>query len=295
MQNLGHKHWFSFCAIGIGLLALVIFQLFGVHRNLEVSVLDVGQGDAILIQTPEYHNILIDAGPDSRAVDQLGKQLGFFDKTIDLFILTHPHCDHYGGVLDVMQKYEIKKVLLTGVSTKDPVYLSFLDMTKAKGIKLIFIQNHQDMQIGPNLYLDILYPFKDQGLVGQDTHNKNNTSIVARLISRTELGWGSLVMLTGDAEIEEEKEILLSGQDVTSDVLKVGHHGSRTATSDVFLTAVSPSKAVISAGEDNKFEHPHPETLKKLSGLDVRQTMEDGAIEFGWRSAHEERTFYSPR
>ena len=258
----------------------MILQLIGIRQGLKVSVLDVGQGDAILIQTPDYHNVLVDAGPDSVVVERLGEQLGFFDKTIDIFILTHPHRDHYGGILDVMQKYEIKKVLLTGVTSGDPMYTAFLDTARVQGVELIFIQNHQDLQISPNVYLDILYPFQSRSLVGQDVRNKNNTSIVARLVRQTESGWESLAMLTGDAETEEEWEILLAGQDVGSDVLKVGHHGSKTATSDVFLAAVNSSTAVVSAGEGNKFEHPHSETMEKLSGLDILQTMKEGTIIF---------------
>lgn len=282
MLNLGRKYWIFFYAISIGLLFLVILQLIGIRQGLKVSVLDVGQGDAILIQTPDYHNVLVDAGPDSVVVERLGEQLGFFDKTIDIFILTHPHRDHYGGILDVMQKYEIKKVLLTGVASGNPMYTAFLDTARVQGVELVFIQNHQDLQISPNVYLDILYPFQSRSLVGQDVRNKNNTSIVARLVRQTESGWEPLAMLTGDAETEEEWEILLAGQDVGSDVLKVGHHGSKTATSDVFLAAVNSSTAVVSAGEGNKFEHPHSETMEKLSGLDILQTMKEGTIVFNF-------------
>ncbi|MFC1732425.1 ComEC/Rec2 family competence protein [candidate division KSB1 bacterium] len=281
MQQLDRKYWIWFYALGIGLLFLAFFQLFSIHRDLEISILDVGQGDAILIQTPEHHNILIDAGPDSAVVDQLGSRIGFFDKAIDLFVLTHPHRDHHGGILDVMQKYEIKKVLLTGAISKDPVYLAFLDEIRHRNIDILFNQSHQDIQIGLNLYLDILYPFEGRGLVGQDVQNKNNTSVVARLVRRNLNGLEALAMLTGDAEMEEEREILLSGQDVQSNTLKLGHHGSRTATSDAFLAAVSPTIVIVSAGIDNKFEHPHPETMEKVKDLDARQTM-DGAVEIVW-------------
>lgn len=280
MQNLDRKHWILFYAIGVGLLFLSALSLFSLSQPLSMSVLDVGQGDAILIQTPEYHNILIDAGPDSVAVDQLGNRLSYFDKTIDLFVLTHPHRDHHGGILDVMQKYDIKTVLLTGVHSGDPLYKAFLDKVRADGINIIFNQSHQDIQISPNVYLDILYPLEGQSLVGQDSHNKNNTSIVSRLIRRTDDGWHPLAMLTGDAEHEEELAILLSGQGLSSDVLKIGHHGSRTATSDAFLAAVNPTTTVISAGEGNKFGHPHPETMEKVKNLDIRQTMVDGMIVF---------------
>ena len=279
MQNLTTKQWIALHTICIGMLFLIIPQLFNVHQPLKISVLDVGQGDAILIQTPEYHNILIDAGADSKVVDQLSKQLAFFDKTIDIFILTHPHADHYGGILDVMQKYQIKKIILTGVVSGDPVYLTFLGETRKKNIETVFIQNHQDLLIGSNIYLDIIYPFNGQSLVGQDVYNKNNTSIVARLLRRTSGGLENLAMLTGDAEEEEEREILLTGQDVRSDILKLGHHGSKTATSDIFLRAVNPKIAIVSAGKDNKFGHPHAETMGKVRGLTIYRTDLGGTVE----------------
>lgn len=278
MQKLSKKQWVLFYIVSVSLLLLAAGQMMGVNDGLRVSVLDVGQGDGILIQTPEHHNILIDAGPGSEVVDRLGEQMGFFDKKIDLFVLTHPHRDHDGGILDVLQKYDVERVLLTGIDAGDPLYLAFLDEVKKRGIDVWFNQNHQDIQIGPDLYLDVLYPFEGQSMVGQNVHNKNNTSVVVRLVR----GQEPLVMFSGDAEREEEREIVLSGQELRASILKLGHHGSRTSTSEVFLSAVSPQVAVISAGEDNSFGHPHPETLEKVKGLEVRQTMLEGTIEFVW-------------
>ncbi len=282
MQNWTLKRWLAIHLILVGLLFLITIQCFAVHQKLTVSFLDVGQGDAILIQTPEYHNILIDAGAGAIVVDEMSKAMNFFDKTIDLFILTHPHRDHYGGILDVLQKYNIERIILTGVVTNDPMYGDFLRTIKAKNVDLVFVQNNQDLQISSDLYLDFLYPFEGQSLVGQAVHNKNNTSIVTRLLQRTSDGWIPLILLTGDAEIAQEREILLSGQDVGSGILKLGHHGSKTATSDPFLAAVNPSTVVISAGLDNKFEHPHKETLEKVQHLEIWNTMTDGLVEFEW-------------
>lgn len=281
MPDLSLKQWGIVYLMCIGFLFLAVFQLIDTHHNLKVSVLDVGQGDSILIQTPEYHNILIDAGPDSKVVDQLGSELGFFDKTIDLFILTHPHNDHYGGVLDVMQKYRIKKVVLTGVASGDPVYRTFLDSVKAEKTEIVFAQDNQDIQIAPAIYIDILYPFADKSLIGKSVSNPNNTSIVTRLLRRTRDGWENLMMLTGDAEQGEEREILLSGQDVKADMLKAGHHGSKTATSIPFLDAVNPTTVVLSYGVGNKFGHPHKETIDKLNNKKILQTS-GGTVELNY-------------
>lgn len=264
------------------MLLLIVVQIFSLRQPLGVSILDVGQGDAILLQTPEYHNILIDAGPDFNAAGHLGKRLGFFNKTIDIFVLTHPHADHYGGILDVMQKYRIKQIMMTGVVSKDPVYLAFLDIIKGKKIDVIFAQNNKDLQIGSNLYLDIIYPLSGQSYIGQEVDNANNTSIVARLLRAAPSGWKNLAIFTGDAEQEEEREILFTGQDVSADILKLGHHGSKTATSDAFLRAVGAKTAVISVARDNKFGHPHKETIEKIKGLKIYQTAIDGNISFMW-------------
>ena len=106
--------------ICIGILALVVFQFLQITDNqLRLSFLDIGQGDSILIQTPEHQNILIDAGEGSQVIGELGKQMGFFDKTINLFILTHPHRDHFGGLLEILQKYSVKQIMLTGVISND--------------------------------------------------------------------------------------------------------------------------------------------------------------------------------
>jgi competence protein ComEC len=265
--------------ICLGILLLAITQLHQIiGSDLNVSVLDVGQGDAILIQTPEYKNVLIDAGEGGLINDELGKRMGFFDKTIDLFILTHPHFDHFGGLLDVIQKYRIKQILMTGVNSDDQVYADLLKKIKEQNIPILFAQNDKDIQIGKNTYLDIIYPFAGINLIGQKVNSLNNTSIVIRLIQNNE----SLIMLPGDAEMGLEREILLSGQYLNSKILKLGHHGSRTATSDGFLSAVDPDTAVISAGKDNKFGHPHSETLEKITNLNVRQTMIDGSVEFNF-------------
>jgi competence protein ComEC len=273
------KQWVLSHTVLLLILLLILHQFFGIiNRNLSISVLDVGQGDSILIQTPEYKNILIDAGLSGKVVEELGKQFGFFNNTIDLFIITHPDRDHYAGILDVMQKYDIKQVMLTGIANPDSLYESFLQQILSKNTPIIFPHNNQDLQIGHNIYLDILYPFANQSLVGQEVKNKNNTSIVAHLSKPDN---GSLILLTGDAEHELEREILLSGQDVRSPILKLGHHGAKTSTSDQFLKAVQPKTAIISADLDNKFGHPHPETMEKIADLEVFQTI-DGTIEFNF-------------
>lgn len=282
-DNVSFKQWVLSHLLLAGLLVLVLIPFFEmVNRDLKLAFLDVGQGDAILIQTPEFKNILIDAGPDSRIVDRLGEEMGFFEKKIDLFIMTHPDRDHYAGILDVLRQYEIQSIMLTGIANSDFLYEEFLDLAKKKEVQFVFPKSIQDVQIGKRLFLDILYPFESQSLIGQKVKDKNNTSIVLRLVEQREGKLKSLALLNGDAGVEQEYEIMLSGQNVTSEVLKLGHHGSKTSSLKAFLEAVDPKMAVVSAGEDNQFGHPHPEVIEKVDNILVQNTAKEGTIRFLW-------------
>ncbi len=262
------------------LTMLVILTLWSVlpliSQKTELIFLDIGQGDSILIRTPEHKNILIDAGLDTKVVEELGKALPFFEKEIDLFILTHPDRDHYVGVLEVLGKYKIKQVMLTGIANSDKFYLAFLDEIKRQNIPIVYPRHDEDLQIGKETYLDILYPYADVSLLGQDVKNKNDTSITLRLIHNGK----AVAMLSGDAEADQERELVLSGQDLSANILKLGHHGSSSSTIDVFLKAVNPEVGVISAGHDNHFGHPHEEVMDKVSHLKTHSTSEEGAVLF---------------
>lgn len=278
MQQPTLKQWIGFNFSLLGLICLAAFATLDVDRELRVSFLDVGQGDSILIQTPEHRTILIDAGPDSRVVDELGKQMGFFDKQIDLFILTHPDSDHYGGVVDVFKKYDIESVLTTGIDGRSQLYSNFLMAAEREGSKWLYLDHEQDLQIGQNLYLDFLYPFASQNWMGQSPRNKNNNSISLRLVRRTAVGLEPIAILTGDAEAPQERELLLSGQDLTARIYKVGHHGSRTSSLPSFLSTIEAEVAVVSAGRENKYGHPHPEVMERLKNLEVQRTDREGTI-----------------
>ena len=264
-------------------MCLAILQFSQLGSGLRVGFLDVGQGDAILIQTPEHHQILIDAGPGSQVLEGLGRRMRFFDKTIDFFVLTHPDRDHFGGILDVMQKYKIGVILMSGVVSGDLAYQDFLDRADRAKIPIWFAQNDQDLEISPGVVLDVLYPPTGQSFVGQEFKDKNNTSVVMRLVQKgadpwSAEGWRPLVMLMGDAEGPEEEALLASGQDLRAEILKLGHHGSKTGTSEAFLAAVHPKMAIVSVSADNKFGHPAPETLARLKSIQVRRTDGEGDI-----------------
>lgn len=275
--RLNTKQW-ALSLITLSLvLVLGLYQFFQITDNqFTLSFLDVGQGDAVLIQTPEYRNILIDAGPDGKVVEELSKKLNFFNQKIDLFILTHPDLDHYGGILDVLQKYPVRTVMMTGLGVENQLYDTFLKELDTRKIPILYPCNTTDLQISQTLFLDFLYPFANESLIGQKVKNRNNTSI--SMVIRDQYG-KPLALLTGDAEEAQELDLLLSGQEFEAPIFKLGHHGSKTASTEPFLRAVKPQTVIVSAGAGNKFKHPHEETLERVKDLRILPTA-TGTISF---------------
>jgi competence protein ComEC len=246
--------------------------------KLHVSFLDVGQGDAILIQTPNGQDILIDGGPDPQKINlELSKKLPFWDRTIDLVVCTQPQADHVTGLVEVLQRYEVEQVLEPGVSYNSSIYQEWCNLVEEKQIKWDTAQAGQEIDLGNGIKIEVLNP--PASLWEGTSDDVDNNGVVLRL------SWGQLSFLF-TADIREEAEFELIGQraNLKSTVLKVAHHGSETSTSQRFLAAVDPEVAVISVGADNPFGHPSPEVLERLIDMvgedNVYRTDEDGTIEF---------------
>lgn len=269
---------FSWYILGVLALAaaLILIAIFSQSQSqyLKVIIHDIGQGDAIFIETPEKYQILIDGGPDSSILAKLGENLPFYDRSLDLVILTHPHDDHVAGLIDVLKRYDVKQILYTGVSHTAPNYIEWLKIIRDKGISLEIAQNGQIIKLSETAELHILYPFEE--LTGEKVKNLNSTSILCRLIYDS-----TSFLFTGDAEKEEEQDLIDHNIYLKSDVLKVGHHGSNTSSTENFLKAVSPDIGVISAGKDNRFGHPSDKLLERLenNGIKIYRTDKDGDIE----------------
>ncbi|MFA5413658.1 MAG: ComEC/Rec2 family competence protein [Patescibacteria group bacterium] len=255
------------------LAGVSFYQSFEESKALEVDFLDVGQGDAILIKTPDHQRILIDGGPSNAVLNKLGENFPFFDKEIDLVILTHPHADHLDGLIEVLKRYEVKKILSTGVIHTTPDYLAWLEEIKNQNVPMEIARAGETLDFGGGIKMEIFYPTED--LAGKQVENLNDTSIVAKLI----FGQTSF-LFTGDAEMEMEEKLINGGADLKADVLKVAHHGSKNATSQNFLEKVQPKFAVISVGADNQFGHPNAMTVKRLEniGAEIFRTDEDGDV-----------------
>jgi len=257
---------------GLNIFAWSIVHDASNPDSLEVIFFDVGQGDAIFIKTAQSRQILIDGGPDSAVLEKLGREMPFWDRTIDLIVLTHPEHDHIAGLLEVLKRYEVKNILWTGVVRDTAEFREWEKLTAEEEAEIIIAKSLLRIDLN-NSYIDVLYPFED--LSGQEIKKTNNTSVVAKLVC----GEKSF-LLTGDIEKSVEKELLESGADIDSDVLKVAHHGSKTSSAEEFVEKVSPEIAVISAGKNNSYGHPHAETLATLSkyGINVLRTDELGDV-----------------
>lgn len=254
--------------------AISVFWLFyRPDAELEVDFFDVGQGDAILIKTPYGQNVLIDGGPDGSVASRLAENLPWWDRRIDLMVLTHPHNDHVTGLIDVIKRYNVEKILYTGVIHSAPNYLAWLELIKENKIPLIIIDRPQTVKLGVDSELRIIYP--SRSLLGREVDNLNNSSLVLKLIyGRTGF------LFTGDIETEVERELTESGVDLSADVLKVSHHGSDASNSQEFLEKVKAKIAVIQVGKDNEFGHPSLRAVKRLekTGARVFRVDLDGTV-----------------
>ena len=258
-------------------------QHWHLSDELRVSFLDIGQGDSIWIRTPHGRTVLIDGGPETTVLERLGEETSFWQQSIDLMILTHPDLDHLEGLLEVLKRYQVHRVMMTGAQHSSALYRAFFQELEDQQTEIIVPHPGQDWMIDEGVWLDVLAPLEQ--VIDQEVDNANDASVVVKLI------YGSTsLLLTGDIEIDAEEALLMSGTDLQADLLKVGHHGSVTSSSFPFLQSVQAQQAVIQAGRENAFGHPHLETLLRFDELEVdwRSTAQEGTLRlisdgFQWR------------
>ena len=239
--------------------------------NMLVHYINVGQGDAELIQVNGL-NMLIDAGPGSNEKDLISYLDKLKIKKLDYVIATHPHEDHIGNMDDVINKYEIGKFYAPKVEHTTKAFEKMVTALKKKDLKINVIKEGTDtIDLGKDTKVSVFSPKANFN----DKKDLNNYSPIIKI----QYGNNSF-LFTGDAEKLEENYVLDKGYDIKADVLKLGHHGSTTSTSENFLKKVNPSIGIISCGIDNDYGHPHKETLKKLDKYKVKiyRTDKDGTI-----------------
>lgn len=269
------KVFFLLFFVGVNFVIWYAVFYFESHQNFLVTFFDVGQGDSIFMEAPNGNQVLIDGGPGDRILSKLGRVMPFWDRSIDLLILTHPHADHLDGTLEVLKRYDIGMVIESGVNHTIPEYEEWRKLLQEKRVEVIIAAAGQRVNLSRLSHLDILTPFN--GFLGASPKNVHDAMIISKL------RYGSTTaLLMGDAEKSLEYQLIFSGVDLKSDILKVGHHGSKTSTMEEFLKAVSPQIAVISVGRKNRYGHPYQEVLDRLRsfGTTVFRTDQDGDIKF---------------
>lgn len=264
MQENSRKYGLLIIILLLLVINLFLFRLDwqSSHRVLTFAMLDIGQGDALFIETPSGTQIMFDGGPARKVLGPLAKVMSPFDKSIDAIFITNPDADHIGGFADVLKNYKVGIVFEPGTQTDSKTYQNLKTEIKKQNIPDVLVKKGMKLDIGGGAFIDILFPDRDVS-----SWATNDGSIVARL------SYGNnSIMLTGDAPIKTEQIILKENKEANlkSTILKVGHHGSRTSTGESFVKAVYPVYALISDGKDNKYGHPHKETLDILNRFGVK-------------------------
>ncbi|HNV12782.1 MAG TPA: MBL fold metallo-hydrolase [bacterium] len=229
------------------------------NKNLNIFFLDSGQADTILIKTPEEQNIIIDLGSKD-GLKGVGQQIFWWDRKIDILIITHPHDDHILAIPQLIDKYKINKIIFTGIIYDSPIYEEIIKKAQDKKIKLLIPQINQKILLGKSCELDFLYPL--ESLKDKKIENINNSSIVNRLKYKN-----NYFLFMGDSEIDIEEKLLEKNYELKSDVLKVSHHGSISSSHQEFIKKINPKISIIMVGQNNKFNHPSLRTLNKLQKI----------------------------
>lgn len=259
------------------LACTVLIWTFPTPSGLTVSFLDVGQGDAILIEGPTGVQILVDAGSGGAVLRELGTQLPFWDRSLDAVVATHPDQDHIGGFSGVLERYQVAYILEPGIPNSTHAWKSFVRSAEtefAAGAHHSIARAGQRLTLGGGAYADILYPDHDVSGV-EDT---NSGSIVMRVVYGD-----TAIMLTGDAPTSVEQTLFLQyGYGLDADILKAGHHGSKTSSSPDFVESVSPEAVVFSRGCNNRYGHPAPEVVQYFTErqITILDTCEEGSVTF---------------
>lgn len=272
MQN-NRKLIYGILIVLFVLVLILAGIIFSARKNvLQVTFLDVGQGDSILISEGS-NQILIDGGKDGKLLlEKLGKYIPFWDRNIEMIIATHPDQDHIGGLIDILKSYQVDSVLETNAQSESETYKKLAEDIKAESAQKIEAKKGVKIKLSDGAIADVLFPI--DSLPEAIDNASNDNSIVVKLT------YGENTFLfTGDLPSTKETGFINSSQDMTTQILKVSHHGSKYATGNAFLEAVKPQEAIISVGK-NSYGHPNQEVIQRLLQRNIKiiRTDERGDI-----------------
>ena len=276
------KKIFKFFLLGIIMIAVLSVIVFkeADFNEAKIYFFDIGQGDSFLLKFPDGANILVDGGPDNSLLPKLGEALPFYDKTIDLMILTHPHADHVLGLVEVLRRYKVKAILANGIIYNTPDYTAWLTEIQNHHIPFYIAQAGQHYIFGQADF-EVLFPI--QSLFLTKPEDINGTSVAVQLKYKN-----TQTLLMGDLESEGEADLVrLFGSKLQSELLTVGHHGSDTASAQEFLDLVRPVNALIQVGQGNTLGLPSFRVIARLNRLKTRIFRTDllGDIVFSFQNS----------
>ncbi len=243
-------------------------------QKLRVSFLDIGQGDAILIQTPSGHTMLVDGGPTNKILEKLSERLDYFDDDIDVMVATHPDADHVTGLIPVLEKYNVHTILISKAESKTGVFSDLTKHIEEENADVHVAEINDELDFHDRVIAKILYPSKNYVTKKNDT---NDASV------SMEIKYGDeTFLLTGDLPSKEEGKLISADLDKNITVYKAGHHGSKYSSGEELLKYITPEYSVISAGENNRYGHPNQETISRLQkySKEILSTITQGTISF---------------
>lgn len=263
-----------FC-VGITIIFILITGIAllenGKVKKLEVSFLDVGQGDAILLTTPSGKQMLVDGGATNAILEQVAKHSSYFDHTLDVMVATHPDSDHVTGLIPILKKYTVATIVTSNVDGSTEIFSDLKQKINEEGSTVYVAQKGDVIDFGDGVTVAVLYP---KNIIAKDT-NDGSVSVVVTYGEHS-------FLLTGDLSSTYEPQLIGGGLPKNITVYKAGHHGSRTSSGETLLSYIKPEYTVISAGVDNDYGHPHKETLERLQTYtkEILSTIDKGAITF---------------
>lgn len=262
--------------LSLSIIALLLgFFLLTSSREPQTNItkvhfFDIGQGDSIFVETAHGKQMLIDGGKNSQVLMELSDVMPLDDKTIDVVIATHPDADHIGGLTPVLSRYDVGLFLTSDVDTDSEILKDLKKVLLENKVSSYFVRGGMNIMLDTDVEFEIMFP---------DRETKNWETNTASVVGKLNIGETS-VMLTGDSPASIEKYLVDSNLDIDVDILKLGHHGSKTSSSIEFIKATSPKLVIISAGKDNRYGHPAPEVMKIIRNLGIQEmsTISSGTI-----------------
>ncbi|MDP4010504.1 MAG: MBL fold metallo-hydrolase [Candidatus Spechtbacteria bacterium] len=253
----------------IAFIALALAYVSSPSGALEVHFLDIGQGDGIFIETPNGRQVLIDGGkPDSPILGRLGSHMSFYDRSIDIVVATHMDADHMGGLISVLESFEVGSVFVGSNIADTELSRVFWQTIKDKDIPVVLVKAGDSFELEPDINMSVVSPWGGLSATASD----NDSSLVMKLVYKEDS-----FLFTADIEKPTEYKLVFGGADISAEVLKVGHHGSNSSSTKYFLSKVNPKISVIQVGENN-YGHPRKEVLGRLSKTKILRNDLNGDI-----------------